>query len=144
MIERKVISRQYHTYFNWSHPSNAGPFFSLFGDTFKKAVDGKLKTDLGSHAAMKAFLELGDMRNVLVHQNYVQVEVSKTPEELVKQFRVALNFLDFLNESLFPAPPLATEAPSTDIPPDPAAIAATGDPVPVMPATSDATSGAPR
>ena len=100
MIEKQVIARKYHTYFDWDRLT-AGPFFALFGEDFKSSIQDKIKLEVAANRSMKAFLELGQIRNKLVHQNFVQFDVSKTPEELIGQFREALPFLAFLRENLF-------------------------------------------
>ena len=99
MVEKQVIARKYHTYFDWDKLS-ANTFFSLFGDEYKKAAKLQQESNVELKNAIKDFLELGQIRNKLVHQNYVQFEVVKTPEELIAQFRSALKFSDFLRKSL--------------------------------------------
>ena len=103
MIEKQVISRKYHTYFDWDRLT-AGAFFGLFGEDFKVKIQNNLKADTVVNNSMKVFLELGQIRNRLVHQNYVQFDISKTPEELIKKFREALPFLEFLRQNLFQTP----------------------------------------
>ena len=106
MIEKQAIARKYHTYFDWDG-LRAGTFFALFGEGFKTSVQAKLKDEAVANRALTAFLELGQLRNRLVHQNYVQFDVPKTPDELIQQFRAALPFLPFLRDNLFPQFPEA-------------------------------------
>lgn len=99
MIEKNVITRKYHTWFDWDKRS-AGPFLAMFGSDYKSAVQDRLKKGGPDHNAIAAFLELGDLRNRLVHQNYIQFQVEKTFEELHALFRDALPVLKFMRESL--------------------------------------------
>lgn len=103
MIVRQVVSRKYHTYFDWER-LKPGPFWALLGDDFKAQATQALKADENLDRAVQAFLELGQLRNKLVHQNYVQFTVEKTPEELIGQFRTALGFPAYLRQALFPEP----------------------------------------
>jgi HEPN superfamily RiboL-PSP-like protein len=107
LLERQVIRRKYHTFFNWDDLS-AGPFFALFGDEYKTMAQARVRADAGIGAAMKAFLELGQIRNRLVHENFVAFTVDKTPEELMDQFRIAQAFVAFMRETLLPAAPEPT------------------------------------
>ena len=99
MIEKNVIARRYHTWFDWDGRS-AGPFLALFGSDYKLAVQDKLKKGGSEYVAISAFLELGNLRNRLVHQNYVQFQVERTFEELHALFQDALPVLKFMRESL--------------------------------------------
>ncbi|OJH45036.1 HEPN domain-containing protein [Paracoccus sp. SM22M-07] len=99
MIEKNVIARKYHTWFDWDARS-AGPFLALFGSEYKSAVQARLKKGGSEYTAISAFLELGNIRNRLVHQNYVQFQVERTSEELHALFRDALPVLKFMRESL--------------------------------------------
>ena len=99
MVMRQVVSRKYHTYFDWDR-LKPGPFWALLGDEFKAKANEDLKSNENFSIGVQAFLELGQMRNNLVHQNYVQFVVDKTPEELIAQFRTALLFPAYLREAL--------------------------------------------
>ena len=118
LIETKAISRQYHTYFDWNNMT-ANPFFGSFGDSCKAAFQAKTKADAAFKASVNAFLELGQTRNRLVHRNYVQFDVDKTAEDIYAQFKLALDFLDYIRATLLPskAPvPEVALAPSADPP----------------------------
>lgn len=101
MLKKKAIDRQYHTYFDW-RGSNANSFFGLFGQTIsdrcKKAV--KESTDLDK--SVRAFLELGNLRNELVHINFLTYPLEKTAEEIYALYKVAAPFLVWLETIIFP------------------------------------------
>lgn len=102
LIEAKAISRQYHTYFDWDNMS-ANKFFGSFGDGCRAAFQAKTKADANFKASVMAFLELGQTRNRLVHRNYVQFDVDKTAEDIYAQFKLALDFLEYIRTTLLPS-----------------------------------------
>jgi hypothetical protein len=130
MLEKHVIAFKYHTWFDWKD-LKAGNFFALFGPDFKKAVEAKLKTSAADAEALMAFLQVGSLRNRLVHQNYVQFDITKTPEELHKEFHKALRFMAFVRENVFPMGTMAAATPATA---DAPAEQAAPNPVPDPPA----------
>jgi hypothetical protein len=102
LIEAKAVSRQYHTYFDWNAPSANG-FFGCFGEAIKAAFVAKIKAEPEFKQSTLAFLELGQTRNRLVHRNYVQFDVDKTPEEIYAQFKASLPFLTYISHVLLAA-----------------------------------------
>lgn len=106
LVEQKAIKRQYHTYFSWAG-KNANSFFALFGDSFKDTAAKKVRENPELDEGIKAFLELGEMRNFLVHQNFVTYSVEKTADELLASFERAAIFVEFLEREL--SPPRAPE-----------------------------------
>ncbi|MFC0471886.1 HEPN domain-containing protein [Halalkalibacter kiskunsagensis] len=95
-VNNKAISRQYHTYFDWKG-KNANQFFGLFGSDFKKEIEKEIK-EKELETAVKAFLELGGLRNNMVHQNTGIYNIEKTTKEIYELYKIALSFLSFLNE----------------------------------------------
>ncbi|MEH2368343.1 HEPN domain-containing protein [Nostoc sp.] len=96
IVKQKAIERQYHTYFDWEG-RNANKFFSLFGKTFKENRLKDVKEDTNLDSAIKSFLELGNERNKLVHQNFADCTIEKTAEEVYKLYQQATLFIDFLD-----------------------------------------------
>lgn len=73
-LKKKAINMQYHTYFNWGEKNepekpgkNANTFFSLFGEEFKNECEKEVRTNTELDKNIKAFLEIGHLRNILVH-----------------------------------------------------------------------------
>src|SRR5579871_2758519 len=68
LIRNKAIKRQFHTFFDWDQ-KKIGTFQTLLGES----IGGNLKS-LCSESPGKeqstAFLEIGYLRNCLVHKNY--------------------------------------------------------------------------
>lgn len=91
-LKNKAIERQYHTYFAWDR-RNANQFFGLFGSEFKEFMDKETENNPQLIEAIKAFLELGEIRNKLVHQNFVIFPLEKTAEEIYLLYREALPFV---------------------------------------------------
>ena len=107
-FKKKAITMQYHTYFDWGKkdkPSeigkNANVFFALFGDDFKKTVEAEIKTTPDLEVAIKAFLELGHLRNILVHSNFAAYDLeNKTVEEIFELYKKSLIFINYIEAKL--------------------------------------------
>ena len=92
-VERKAVTRQYHTYFQWES-GNANAFFALFGDEFKSTVRELLTVDEELAAAIRDFVSIGALRNQLVHQNYAAFIMESTAEEIMRMYESALRFIE--------------------------------------------------
>lgn len=99
LIRNKAIERQYHTFFTWDS-SNANTFFSMFGSEFKEFMKAKLKEREELATSIRNFLELGNLRNQLVHQNFATFEIEKTPEEIFALYRSARAFVESIGSLL--------------------------------------------
>lgn len=99
LIESKAISRQYHTWFDWKHKS-ANSFYAMFGDEYSDAMKAKKKDDNIFAESLSSFLELGQMRNLLVHNNYAAFYIEKTLTELYEEYHKARGFISSVRESL--------------------------------------------
>lgn len=107
-LKKKAISKQYHTYFSWGEQDNpdkpgknANTFFSLFGDDFKREVETDLKMDISLDESVKAFIELGHLRNIIVHSNIAAYPFeNKTSEELYALYKKAAKFVTYLKSKL--------------------------------------------
>lgn len=94
-VNNKAITRQYHTYFNWTG-NNINSFLGLFGSDFKATISA----DIGNNnldKSIKAFLELGNERNRLVHGDFATYQMEKTSSEIYEQYENARKFLDHLH-----------------------------------------------
>ena len=115
-IYNQAISGRYHTLFAWgkqNDPANpekkANKFYSLFGpefaDIIKKDLNepytkfGDRKEDINN--AIQAFLELGHLRNIIVHSNFAEYSYDqKTPEEIYELHKKANLFVDYVQKHL--------------------------------------------
>jgi hypothetical protein len=98
LVENKAVSRQYHTYFDWDK-LNANKFFASFGDECKEKFVKRTR-DPEFKDCVNAFLQIGQSRNRLVHRNFVEFDVEKTPEEIYFLFEKALIFVKYIRDSL--------------------------------------------
>lgn len=95
LVRQRVIKRQYYTYFDWDS-NNANKFFAMFGEPFKAHMRGKITADPALEDAIKSFIELGRLRNELVHQNFAVFPLNKTMDEVNELFQKARQFVDML------------------------------------------------
>lgn len=100
IVRQKAVSRQYHTYFQWDGSKNANSFFALFGEEFKNKMSSKVKYDPELDESIKAFYQIGQERNKMVHQNFAEIVLDKTAEEIYKLYQKALFFIDTIKIEL--------------------------------------------
>jgi hypothetical protein len=96
-VENKAIKRQYHTYFNWEE-SNANHFFGLFGKEFMTQVKTDIHNNQDLDNAIKAFIEIGNERNKMVHENFASYTLAKTAEEVYILFNQSQKFITYLSQ----------------------------------------------
>jgi RiboL-PSP-HEPN len=99
LVQNKAISRQYHTWFNWND-KNANQFFGLFGEDFKIHMTALVKSSPELDNSIKAFLEIGQQRNRLVHQNFASFGLEKTSDEIFTLYRDAVPFIETVSREL--------------------------------------------
>ena len=92
-VRNKAVERQYHTYFNWS-ARNANSFFGLFGQGFRSFMSEHIRADNEYDVAIRAFLEIGNERNRLVHEDFGSYSLEKTSEEIFSLYRTASAFVE--------------------------------------------------
>lgn len=113
ILEQRVISRQYHTYFDWER-RNANKFFGMFGSEFSERAKAHVRDSPSLNQSIVDFLELGETRNKLVHLDYVTFDINKTPDDIIALYRSARLFISFLREWLLdekPEPEQASDRP---------------------------------
>jgi hypothetical protein len=98
-VRNKAVARQYHSWFKWED-HNANHFFGLFGNEFRIAMDDRIQASDELRASIRAFLEVGNERNKLVHQDYTTFPLEKTLEEIYGLYRSALQFVELLPDAL--------------------------------------------
>lgn len=99
LIKMKAISRQYHTYFDWDK-NNVNKFLSLFGDNFKNNISMELRSNIALNDGAKNFLQLGEKRNILVHENFASASVDWTIKEIVEKYKKALTFVEYVSNKI--------------------------------------------
>jgi hypothetical protein len=98
-VRNKAIARQYHTWFKWDD-NNANQFFGLFGQEFRTLMGNRVKEREELRLSVKAFLELGNERNRLVHQDYATFALEKTLAEIYALYTQSLLFVSDLPVAL--------------------------------------------
>jgi hypothetical protein len=99
LVRNKAVNRQYHTWFKWDL-KNANQFFSMFGDEFKEHMGALVRGSAALDTAIKAFLEIGEGRNRLAHENFAAFVMEKTADEIFKLYQDALLFVDSVRTEL--------------------------------------------
>jgi hypothetical protein len=98
LVRTKAVDRQYHTFFKWEG-NNANVFFSMFGSGYSSFMKSRVAEDDQYAAAIKAFLEIGNDRNRLVHQDYGTFVLEKTADEIYQTYLKAASFVESLSDS---------------------------------------------
>lgn len=93
------IDRKYFTYFSWER-KNANQFFALFGEDFKQEIINQINSESKLEDSIKSFLEIGRLRNELVHQNFASYSLDKTAEEIYSIYKQSLPFIELLSIKL--------------------------------------------
>ena len=94
LIERKVVSRQYHTWFDWK-AKNANQFFKLFGEQFAIHAKSIVEENDKIRQSIQNFLEIGLERNRIVHQDFGSYSLEKTSEEIYALYLSASKFVEW-------------------------------------------------
>lgn len=99
LVRNRVISRQYHTWFDWDR-SNANKFYQMFGEIYVRHMAQVLSANSTLEESVKAFMEIGRDRNRIVHQDYGTIYVEKTAEEIYSSYKKAVVFVDMVETEL--------------------------------------------
>jgi hypothetical protein len=98
-VRNKAIARQYHSLFQWDK-TNANQFFGLFGKEFSSWMSEKIKKSDQLSDSIKAFLDLGNTRNRLVHQDYASFPLDKTLDDVYQLYQKGQFFVENLLKEL--------------------------------------------
>jgi hypothetical protein len=98
LVRIKALKRQYFSYFDWDN-KRPGPFFSLLGEDIGERLKAESKID-PLKSSVDAFMEIGFLRNCLVHQNFAGYVFEKTNEEVYALYRQASVFVTRVLEVL--------------------------------------------
>lgn len=80
LVRNKAIKRKFHEFFDWPG-GKLGAFPTLLGENLGVELKESCARSPGKEQ-MKAFLEIGDLRNQLVHGNYAVFPLDKTADEI--------------------------------------------------------------
>lgn len=93
-LQKQALDRKYHTLFEWKE-KNANKFFGLFGPDFKKYMMDVLKNDLTLKQQEKDFVELGELRNLIVHKGIDTYSLTSDLNTIKKMFDNSVEFAVF-------------------------------------------------
>ena len=97
-VKRQAIGRRFAQLFNWGDEAqssqNANSFYNLFGSDFSDYMKKKIQNDRDLDASVKAFLEIGNIRNQMMHDNYADFQLNKTVEDVYSLYKTAIKFLN--------------------------------------------------
>ena len=95
LIRKKVITRHYHTWFDWD-ARNANKFFNMFGDEFAEFMKARVSYEEKLDRAIKDFIEIGRDRNLIVHNDFGSYLFEKTIDETYGKYCSARYFVNQL------------------------------------------------
>lgn len=98
-LKNKAIERQYHSFFQWEQ-RNANKFFSLFGPLFSEYMRQQVRASEDLQKSIAAFMELGELRNRLAHQNFAAFVIDKTAAEIYDLHKLAIPFVESFPQKL--------------------------------------------
>ena len=98
-VRKKGISYQYHTWFDWER-RDARAFAGLLGAPIKDFIKEQWKGNSEAEESLRDFLELGESRNRLVHQNFGTFTMEKTTDDIYRLYQSARRFPGFLADCL--------------------------------------------
>ena len=103
-VKRQAIGRRFAQLFQWgsdeSPGRNANSFYILFGERFSAHMKQRVQEDQDFDESVKAFLEIGNLRNQMVHGNYADFQLNKTVEEVYTLYSRAGQFVDEFPEAI--------------------------------------------
>ena len=99
LVLRRSFGRHYSALFTWD-AKNANTFFRHFGDAFYQSMNRYANEHSEYQEAVRSFLEIGNTRNELAHENYAQFSLDKTMEEIYASYKIALRFVDSIGSHL--------------------------------------------
>ena len=93
-VRNQAIGTRFAQLFNWSDAANGNSFYGLFGKNFSDDMKSRVRGSRRLDDSVKAFLEIGDLRNRMVHRNFADFQLEKTVEEVYSLYQTAAFFLD--------------------------------------------------
>jgi hypothetical protein len=95
LVRIALVERGFHQMFSWKD-SSPNSFFAYFGDPLGSSMRKTCSDNPELKLAAKRFLELGELRNSMVHSNFAMFSFENTPEEAFAKYRQAKIFVDYV------------------------------------------------
>lgn len=99
-VKNKGLSRQYHTLFSWS-AKNLNSFYGLFGEDAKFRHKKWMQEHERNTEAVLAFLEIGSLRNLLVHQDFADFALDKSVADVYMLYQRANPLVQSIIDPLY-------------------------------------------
>ncbi len=97
-VRKQAIRRRFSSLFQWEYENNkrrhANKFYNLFGLDFGNYMKKEVGNDECLAQSVKAFIEIGDLRNQMVHENYADFQLEKTVDEVYELCQKAAGFVN--------------------------------------------------
>ena len=97
-VRKQGIGRRFAQLFQWEtngRPGrNANSFYRLFGPEFANYMKDRVTEDRQLDAGVKAFLEIGNLRNEMVHGDFADFQLNKNVDDIYELYISAILFLD--------------------------------------------------
>lgn len=98
-VKNKGTKRQYHSMFQWDG-GNANSFFGLFGESFSNRMKELAKSDADFRTCVNSFLYLGQLRNLLAHEDFCGISLSITRADVIGHYDRAKQFICYVSREL--------------------------------------------
>ena len=98
-VRNLAIERRYFQWFDWSS-GNANSFFGKFGGEFRAFMRNKVSNDVSLQNSIKAFIELENLRNELVHGNYATFQLNRSVDDILCLYKKAVKFVEGFPEEI--------------------------------------------
>lgn len=99
LVKMSLVDRGFHQMFQWEG-KNANKFLAHFGpdlgEAMRRVCGGQLRD------SVEAFMELGNLRNCIVHQNFHVFYFEKTMDECYASYKSAQEFVEYVAEQIAP------------------------------------------
>ena len=97
-VKKQAIGRRFAQLFDWGRDAqpnrNANSFYRLFGDSFVRYMQNKIQENQELNESVQAFIEIGNLRNQMVHENYADFQLNKTVADVYSLYEKAIKFVD--------------------------------------------------
>lgn len=98
-VREQAFGRRFSSLFVWGK-NNANYFYKKFGSDFKDHMEKKVRCSEELSGAVKAFLQIGKLRNEMVHGNYADFQPNLTAGEVFQLYEHASKFVCQLPDAI--------------------------------------------
>lgn len=98
IIKKQLLARHYHTIIDWKEETKLSSFCNFFSIDINKCADSEVRIRL--EAEFTEFLNLGILRNDLIHKDLITFNVELTIEDVYKKYKSANGFVRYFPKML--------------------------------------------